>query len=489
MCQVAKALGRVGETIVDSPGNQQQPEQRECASDVLNVDETAMLSPEAESVLVRLDRRRMPGDTFGRYRIQKTLGEGAMGSVYLAHDTQLDRKVALKIPKVDAKQDSKFIDRFLREARAAANLTHPNICPVYDVGEIDGTHFITMAYIQGHTLSHFINAEKPQTDRNVANVVRKVAHALHEAHIHGMVHRDVKPGNIMIDQRGEPIVMDFGLARSVDDEEDARLTRDGMILGSPAYMSPEQVEGRQEKIGPTCDIYSLGVILYELLTGRLPYQGSVTSIIAQIVSKPPPHPATVRPDISPGLAEICLRAMARQIADRYQSMREFAAALTDYLKSKPEVADRAVLFEPISESRSAVPRATTPGTTTVPSDKIEFLCGCGQRLTAAKRLSGSNVRCPRCAAVLTIPGPKPVQVTCQGCQQQFMARADLAGKVVKCTACGRPIQVPAVGQKQPVAPQIEVACACGQHFLAASHLAGKRVRCTACGQVLRVPTR
>ena len=474
---------------MDSSADQRQPEQQERTSDVLNVDETAMLSPEDESVLVRLGRGRLPGDTFGRYRIQKTLGEGAMGSVYLAHDTQLDRKVALKIPKVDAKQDSKFIARFLREARAAATLNHPNICPVYDVGEIDGTHFITMAYIQGHTLSHFVNADKPLLDRNVANVVRKIANALHEAHMHGMVHRDVKPGNIMIDQRGEPIVMDFGLARNLDDAEDARLTRDGMILGSPAYMSPEQVEGRIENIGPACDIYSLGVILFELLTGRLPYQGSVASIIAQIVSKPPPHPTQFRPDASPGLSEICLKAMARDIGERYQSMREFATALTDYLKTKPEGADRSAALEPVSALSRAATKAPA-GTAVAPvPDKIEFLCGCGQRLTAAKRLSGSMVRCPRCAAVLTIPGPKPVQVTCQGCQQQFMARGDLAGKVVKCTACGRPIQVPSVGQKQPALPQIEVACACGQHFLAASNLAGKRVRCTACGQILSVPKR
>ncbi len=259
-------------------------DREQASGDSTNIGKTAMIGGEADTTYASRPKPRMPGDTFGRYRILKSLGEGAMGSVYLAHDTQLDRKVALKIPKFDAKSETKHIDRFLREARSAATLNHPNICPVYDVGEIDGTHFMTMAYINGHTLQDFVNPEKPQRDRNVANVVRKIALALHEAHINGLVHRDVKPGNVMVDPRNEPIVMDFGLARQIDEEDDARLTRDGAILGSPAYMSPEQVEGKADALGPHSDLYSLGVILYELLTGNLPFQGSVASIIGQILA-------------------------------------------------------------------------------------------------------------------------------------------------------------------------------------------------------------
>jgi serine/threonine protein kinase len=467
---------------VESSGRDKQR-----GSNVLNIDETAMLSPEDETALARLDRAHLPGDTFGRYRIQKTLGEGAMGSVYLAHDNQLDRKVALKIPKVDTKQDSKFIERFLREARAAATLTHPNICPVYDVGEIDGTHFITMAYIQGNTLSYFINPDKPQLDRNVANVVRKIANALHEAHINGMVHRDVKPGNIMIDHRNEPIIMDFGLARHIDDADDVRLTRDGAILGSPAYMSPEQIEGRFDKIGPACDIYSLGVILYELLTGHLPYEGTVASIIAQIISKPPPHPSKFRPDVSPALTEICLKAMARRIEDRYASMKEFAAALTEFIKTKPETTDKASQLEPVKSPQKRTRKGDGSGVMQPPSNKIEFLCGCGQRLNSDKSLAGKMVRCPRCASVVTIPGPRPIPVMCGSCGQEFVARGDLAGKVVKCTACGRPMTVPKPGMAQAISSHIEVACVCGQQFVATPNLAGKRVKCTACGRTINVP--
>ena len=303
-------------------------------NDSADVGETAMFGEESDTTFDRGPRPRMPGDTFGRYKILKTLGEGAMGSVYLAHDTQLDRKVALKIPKFDTESESKHIDRFLREARSAATLSHPNICPVFDVGEIDGTHFMTMAYIQGHTLQEFVNPEKPQRDRNVANVVRRIALALHEAHINGLVHRDVKPGNVMIDQRSEPIIMDFGLARQIDESDDARLTRDGAILGSPAYMSPEQVEGKVEKLGPHSDLYSLGVILYELLTGKLPFEGSVASIIGQILSKTPESPRKHRPDLSPRLAEICLKAIAKQPEDRYPSMLAMANELMEFLKSK-----------------------------------------------------------------------------------------------------------------------------------------------------------
>ncbi|MBI2477346.1 MAG: serine/threonine protein kinase [Planctomycetia bacterium] len=316
-----------------------EPTDRDQAgNDSANIGDTAMLGSGADHSFAPRPKLRMPGDTFGRYRILKSLGEGSMGSVYLAHDTQLDRKVALKIPKFDARSESKHIDRFLREARSAATLNHPNICQVFDVGEIDGTHFMTMAYIAGHTLQDFVNPEKPQRDRNVANVVRKIAVALHEAHINGLVHRDVKPGNIMIDPRNEPIVMDFGLARQIDEEDDARLTRDGAILGSPAYMSPEQIEGRTEKLGAPSDIYSLGVILYELLTGNLPFQGSVASIIGQILAREPDNPLKHRPDMSPRLAAICVKAMAKKPKDRYPSMQAISSQSSN--GSRPSLVTR-----------------------------------------------------------------------------------------------------------------------------------------------------
>jgi eukaryotic-like serine/threonine-protein kinase len=176
---------------------------------------------------------------FGRYRIVRALGKGAMGTVYLAEDTQIERQIALKTPHFTEDPTGEQTERFFREARAAGNLRHPHICPIHDFGQIDGKHFITMAYIEGHPLSAFIKPDKPQTERHILIVIRKLALALQEAHDHGVVHRDLKPANIMVDKKGEPIIMDFGLAQQVRRNEDVRLTQTGIIIGTPAFMSPE----------------------------------------------------------------------------------------------------------------------------------------------------------------------------------------------------------------------------------------------------------
>jgi serine/threonine protein kinase len=189
-----------------------------------------------------------------------------------------------------------------------------------------------MAYIQGRDLSQFIKSKKRQSETVVANVVRKLALALREAHSNGVLHRDLKPANVMIDRQNEPVVMDFGLARTITGG-DSRMTDSGTIVGTPAYMSPEQVEGETDKLGPQSDVFSLGVLFYELLTGELPFQGKVGSVLAQIVSKDPRPPSELRADLHPELEAICLRMLSKRIEDRYKSMSGVAVAITEYLKS------------------------------------------------------------------------------------------------------------------------------------------------------------
>jgi serine/threonine protein kinase len=269
-------------------------------------------------------------ERFGRYSIRQRLGQGGMGSVYLAHDTELDRDVALKVPDVAPGDGPEVLERFYREARAAATLQHPYICPVYDVGQVDRTPYLAMAYIEGDALSRYVGPDERLPARRIADLARKLALALHEAHAKGIVHRDLKPSNVMINKLGDPMVMDFGLVLRVDKPE-TRITQKGHVVGTPAYMSPEQVLGATTELGPACDVYSLGVVLYELLAGRLPFQGSYSSVCAQIVTQEPPPPSTHRADVDPKLEFICLKAMAKKPEARYATMGDLAAVLASYL--------------------------------------------------------------------------------------------------------------------------------------------------------------
>ena len=277
-------------------------------------------------------------EVFGRYRVRQQIGDGSMGDVWLAYDEELRREVALKVPKPQTDDESgELVERFYREARAVAKLDHPKICKVFDVGEIDGIHFSTMQFIKGRTLSECIGGS-PLSEREVATVGHKLALALRHAHNRGVIHRDLKPRNVMIDEKGQPIVIDFGLARQLD-HSGSKDTQLGVPIGTLAYMSPEQVSGNHGLVGPASDIYSLGVTLYELLTARLPYQGTYNTVNWQILDPKyqPPPPSQFRESLDPRLESICLKAMSKPVDERYTSMDEVAAELKAVLQRRPVI--------------------------------------------------------------------------------------------------------------------------------------------------------
>lgn len=265
---------------------------------------------------------------FGRYRLLKQLGVGGMATVFLADDTILNRKVALKLPHI-ANTNRNHLDRFRREAQLSASLEHPNICQVYDIGEHEGRPYLTMAYIEGDTLDKIIRTRGAVASGIAASLVRGIANTVHFAHLQGIIHRDLKPANIMIMKSQKFVIMDFGLARRFE-KEDRQLTVTGAVLGTPAYMAPEQLRGESDKIGPQSDVYSLGIILYELLVGERPFQGTLPQIYAEVLTAHSIAPSIER-GIDPALCAICRKATTSDIEQRYRSASELAAGLSDYL--------------------------------------------------------------------------------------------------------------------------------------------------------------
>lgn len=271
--------------------------------------------------------------SIGRYQIRATLGSGGFGTVYRAYDPQLDVEVALKVPIRGTFPSLADKERFFREARSAVTIRHPGICPVYEVGETpEGVCYLSLGYVPGESLAERIRRHGPPSVSQAVRWVMDLATAMAEAHHCGVIHRDLKPANILLDARSRPVITDFGLARRFTNQDEL-LTQEGQILGTPAYMSPEQAQGRHSAVGPLSDQYSLGVILYELLTGRRPYQGSLLDVLNQIGRVVPPAPRSIVPGLDIGLEAICLRAMAAESTERWPDMESLARALNDWLNS------------------------------------------------------------------------------------------------------------------------------------------------------------
>jgi eukaryotic-like serine/threonine-protein kinase len=295
-----------------------------------------------------------------RYELRQLVGSGGMADVFLAHDEVLDRDVALKLLKARYAEDEEFIERFRREARSAAALANPYIVPIFDRGETeDGTYYIAMEYLPGGTLKDRIRSSGALPPRTVVEVTLQTVEALQAAHEKGIIHRDVKPDNILIAGSGHVKVADFGIARAADATTTSHL---GDILGTAKYMSPEQAMG--EPVGPASDLYSLGVVLYEMLTGKVPFEvDTPADLSAEHDEKPPPHPREVNPEVPESLDTLVMRLLARDPKDRYGSANELIEELRRVRDGLPPVASSEEVTTTTALATPAAPTRRAPGPT------------------------------------------------------------------------------------------------------------------------------
>ncbi|HEX6654209.1 MAG TPA: Stk1 family PASTA domain-containing Ser/Thr kinase [Thermoleophilaceae bacterium] len=258
----------------------------------------------------------------GRYRVVRRIGSGGMADVYCAEDTHLGRQVALKVLHRRFAQDQEFVERFRREAKSAAGLNHPNVVGVFDRGEHEGTYYIAMEYLEGRTLKDIVTSDAPLPQQRVIDLGLQILQAAGFAHSHGVIHRDFKPHNVIVDEAGHAKVTDFGIARAGASE----MTETGSIMGTAQYLSPEQAQGHA--VTATSDLYSIGVMLYEMLAGRLPFDGdSAVAVALKHLSEPPPPISQWRPDVHPALEAVVMAALAKDPSHRWQSAEDLAAGL------------------------------------------------------------------------------------------------------------------------------------------------------------------
>jgi beta-lactam-binding protein with PASTA domain/predicted Ser/Thr protein kinase len=297
----------------------------------------------------------------GRYRIERKLGAGGMANVYLAEDQELGRRVAIKILNDRHANDEQFVERFRREAKNAAALSHPNIVSIYDRGEAEGTYYIAMEYLDGRSLKELIVGRGPAPVNVAVEYARQILSALRFAHRHGIVHRDIKPHNVLVDNEGRVKVTDFGIARAGT----SQMTEAGSIVGTAQYLSPEQARG-----APTdqrSDLYSLGIVLYELLTGEAPFEGDTPVEIAmRHLSTVPEPPSSLRPDLPRALDLVVMRALAKDPEDRYQSAEEMDADLERVARGAPVAAATEESATQIMRIPPAAAAAATSATMVAP---------------------------------------------------------------------------------------------------------------------------
>jgi eukaryotic-like serine/threonine-protein kinase len=296
---------------------------------------TGSLNSGLNSVLpVVSDRKELA--VFPGYEVLSVLGRGAMGVVYKARQIGLDRCVALKVLPQGGQSDKEALQRFRTEARAMAQLHHPNIVQIFDIGEQDSLPYFSLEFVEGGNLAQKTHGQ-PQPPRQAAQTVEILARTIAVAHERGIIHRDLKPANVLLTPSGQPKITDFGLAKLLG--EKSRHTMHGAILGTPSYMAPEQARGNMKDICPATDIFSLGAILYEMLTGRPPFQGAtVFATMQQLLHERPQPLRTIRPELPHDLDRIVLKCLEKNPADRYQKASELADDLRRFLSGQEVLA-------------------------------------------------------------------------------------------------------------------------------------------------------
>jgi serine/threonine-protein kinase len=363
-----------------------------------------LTADQREAVEKKLGERHV--QQLGPYRLVRKLGEGGMGAVYLADDTTRNRRVALKVLPKQQSKDGELVKRFHREARAAIELTHENIAGAYEAGEDRGYPYYAMEYCEGETLRQRLDRAKRLSEADALAIAVQLARGLGYAHAHGLIHRDVKPDNILVTKDGVAKILDLGLVKHIDDVTVSFKTATGMAMGTPHYLSPEQAEG-SKSIDGRADIYSLGATLYHLVAGQVPFEGSsIFEVVAKHVTNDRPNPAKIRPELSDGIARIIQRMMAIRPADRYQDCDE----VLEDLEAVAAGRDAPLLLEPVAPPPQAAPpppRQVAPVPRRTPVPVVPIVAGAGVIVVAiavAAVLMGGGADTPANASA---PKPDP----------------------------------------------------------------------------------
>ena len=303
----------------------------------------------------------LTGKQFGVYEIVAPLGEGGMAAVYKAYQPAMERFVAVKVLSRTLAESREFTNRFQREAILLAQLQHPHILPVFDYGQVDGYSYIVMPFLQNGTLAELLQSRR-RTLSEIHQIITQLGGALGYAHARGMIHRDVKPSNVLIDEQGNCLLTDFGLARMMQASSD-RLTSAGTIMGTPAYMSPEQ--GKGDSVDGRSDLYSLGVIFYEMLTGQVPYQDNFPMmVVIKHIRDPLPSVRELVPELNDAIERVVIKSLAKEPGERYQTAEDFVQAVNKALQVNPP--GRAVskamdsVYDRLLKSKSTQSEAASP---------------------------------------------------------------------------------------------------------------------------------